>query len=139
QDFFSKYSIYNLETQSLRGINAHSRIMPLGIYGEGLDVLLGDFSKEEWEELMQYSHLISWLDDIVIDASDKLKFDGHKLGRSSSILYFRDKYMSKRNNIFAAENSNEGVLHILFYLALFISKKTPTFFAIDNIETALNP
>lgn len=137
--FFSKYAIYNLDTQALRGINTQSKVMPLGIFGEGLDVLLNDFSKEEWAELMEYNHLISWLDDIVIDASDKLKFDGHKLGRSNSILYFRDKYMSKRNNVFAAENSNEGVLHILFYLALFISKKTPTFFAIDNIETALNP
>ena len=27
----------------------------------------------------------------------------------------------------------------LFYLALFISNKTPNLFAIDNIETALNP
>lgn len=138
-NYTKDYLIYNLDTQALRGINNNSRTMPLGIYGEGLDVLLGDFSKEEWEELMEYSSLISWLDDIVIDKSDKLKFDGHKLGRSTSILYFRDKYMSKKNNIFAAENSNEGVLHILFYLALFISKKTPKFFAIDNIETALNP
>jgi predicted ATPase len=137
--FFVPFLIYNLDTQALRGINNNSKVMPLGIYGEGLDVLLSDFSKEEWEELMGYNHLISWLDDIVIDKSDKLKFEGHKLGRSTSILYFRDKYMSRKNNVFAAENSNEGVLHILFYLALFISKKTPKFFAIDNIETALNP
>jgi len=47
--------------------------------------------------------------------------------------------MSKQNNTLSAENSNEGVLHVLFYLALFISSKTPRFFGIDNIETALNP
>lgn len=47
--------------------------------------------------------------------------------------------MSKKNNIFSAENTNEGILHILFYLSLFISKKTPKFFAIDNIEKSLNP
>ena len=47
--------------------------------------------------------------------------------------------MRKNNNVFSAENANEGALHILFYLALFISKKTPVFFAVDNIETALNP
>lgn len=28
---------------------------------------------------------------------------------------------------------------MLFYLTLFISKKTPDFFAIDNIENGLNP
>ena len=138
-DFLAQYAIYNLDTQSLRGVSASSLKTPLGIYGEGLDVLLNDFSKEEWEELLQYSHLISWLENIVLDKGDNLKFKGHKLGRSNSILYFRDKYMRKNNNVFAAENSNEGVLHVLFYLALFISKKTPKFFAIDNIETALNP
>jgi AAA15 family ATPase/GTPase len=137
--FLTQYAIFNLDTQSLRGVSSSSLKTPLGIYGEGLDILLNDFSKEEWEELLQYSHLISWLEEIVIDKGDKLKFKGHKLGRSNSILYFRDKYMRKNNNVFAAENSNEGVLHVLFYLALFISKKTPKFFAIDNIETALNP
>ncbi|MNR00124.1 hypothetical protein D3C85_1158850 [compost metagenome] len=64
---------------------------------------------------------------------------GLKPGRSSSTLYFKDKFMLKSNNTFSAENSNEGILHVLFYLSLFISKKTPKFFAIDNIETALNP
>ena len=47
--------------------------------------------------------------------------------------------MKKGNNVFSAENANEGILHVLFYLALFLSNKTPPIFAIDNIETALNP
>ncbi|MBK8625794.1 MAG: ATP-binding protein [Saprospiraceae bacterium] len=47
--------------------------------------------------------------------------------------------MAKGNNVFSIENANEGILHILFYLALMISKKTPKFFAIDNIESCLNP
>lgn len=137
--FFEKYAIYNLETQALRGITNHSKLIPLGINGEGLDILLNDFSEEEWNELLEYKYLISWLEDIETDTNDVRKYKGHKLGRSNSILYFKDKFMSRKNNIFAAENSNEGILHILFYLALIISKKTPKFFAIDNIETALNP
>ncbi len=47
--------------------------------------------------------------------------------------------MRKRANIFSAENANEGILHALFYLTLFISDRTPAIFGIDNIETALNP
>jgi AAA15 family ATPase/GTPase len=137
--YLSKFLIFNLNTQSLRGILNISKEIPLGINGEGLDLLLHDFSKEEWEELREYSYLINWLDDIIVDDADTLKYKGHKLGRSSSFLYFKDKYMRKNNNVFAAENSNEGVLSILFYLTLFISKKTPKFFAIDNIETSLNP
>ncbi|HAN78121.1 MAG TPA: recombinase RecF [Bacteroidales bacterium] len=138
-EFLTRFLIYNINTQSLRGIINNSKEIPLGINGEGLDILLHDFSKKEWEELKQYNHLISWLDEILIDETDSLKFKGHKLGRSSSFLYFKDKYMRKNNNIFAAENSNEGVLNILFYLALLISRKTPKFFAIDNIESSLNP
>ncbi len=137
--YLENYTIYNLETQALRGITNHSKLIPLGINGEGLDILLNDFSAEEWEELLEYKYLISWLEDIETDTNDVRKYKGHKLGRSNSILYFKDKFMSRKNNVFAAENSNEGILHILFYLALIISKKTPKFFAIDNIETALNP
>jgi predicted ATPase len=47
--------------------------------------------------------------------------------------------MPKSNNTFSLENANEGILHILFYLAAMISKRTPKFFAIDNIESCLNP
>jgi AAA15 family ATPase/GTPase len=137
--FLKSYLIYNLNTQALRSISTESKEVPLGIYGEGLDVLLNDFSVEEWQILKKYNYLIDWLDEIVIDKGDKLKYEGHKLGRSNSVMYFRDKFMRKNNNVFAAENSNEGILHILFYLALIISKKTPRFFAIDNIESALNP
>lgn len=137
--YLTKFLIFNLNTQSLRGISNNSKEIPLGINGEGLDLLLHDFSEKEWNELKQYSYLIEWLADIVVDEDDKLKYKGHKLGRSSSFLYFKDKYMRKNNNVFAAENSNEGVLNILFYLALMISKKTPDFFAIDNVEASLNP
>jgi AAA15 family ATPase/GTPase len=139
QQDLTHYLIFNLNTAALRGLTQSSLTVPLGINGEGLDMLLHDFGKPEWLLLKKYSALISWLDEIIIDETDSLKFKGHKLGRSHSFLYFRDKYMRKDNNVFAAENSNEGVLHILFYLALFISPKTPSFFAIDNIESSLNP
>ncbi len=133
------FIIYNLSSQALRGIENNSKKQPLGIYGEGLDILLANFNKQEREELKEFSYLISWLEDIIIDEKDTLKYKGHKLGRSSSELYFRDEFMRKKNNVFSAENANEGALYMLFYLALFISEKTPNFFAIDNLETALNP
>ncbi|QTE40298.1 AAA family ATPase [Mucilaginibacter gossypii] len=134
----SDFLIYNINTNSLRGINNDSKKQPLGINGEGLDVLLSTFSKNKLDELTKLN-FISWLKKIDIDASDALKNKGYKLGRSNSELYFMDKFMQKKNNLFAAENANEGALHVLFYLALFISEKTPKFFAIDNIENALNP
>lgn len=136
--FISDFLIYNISTNALRGINNDSKKQPLGINGEGLDLLISTFSEQQLEELRE-SNFISWLKDIHIDLGDTLKYKGYKLGRSTSNLYFIDKYMQKKNNMFAAENVNEGALHVLFYLTLFISDRTPSFFAVDNIETALNP
>ncbi len=135
---FRQYKIFNLSTRILRGIGGTSFEIP-GIHGENLDILISNFSEQEFHKLLDNSHFISWLEDIVIDREGGLRLEGHNLNLSQSKLYFRDKFMEKKNNIFSAENANEGILHVLFYLALFISKRTPKFFAIDNIETALNP
>jgi len=136
----SDYSIFDINTKSLRGVaQSDSKKTPLGINGEGLDLLIANFSSLERQQLSKCLSFFDWLDEIIADKEDKYKLTGLKPGRSISTLYFKDKYMMKNNNTFSAENSNEGVLHVLFYLALFISTKTPNLFAIDNIETALNP
>ncbi len=138
-DTIRNFLIYSVNSNALRGITNYSKQQPLGIFGEGIDVLINNFTDSEKSELKRHSSLIGWLKDISTDDFDVLKNYGYKLGRSSSILYFYDKYMKKGNNQFSAENANEGALYLLFYISLFISNKTPDFFAIDNIETALNP
>ncbi len=137
-DILDKYVIYQPKTDVLKGIGGTSYLHP-GIHGENLDALIAGFSENEFKELLSHSFFIYWLDDIIIDKEGGLRLGGHNLNLSQSKLYFRDKFMQKKNNIFSAESANEGILHVLFYLALFISKRTPEFFAIDNIETALNP
>ncbi|KFA91067.1 AAA family ATPase [Archangium violaceum] len=139
QKQLKSFCIYNLNPLALRGIQNTSRRLPLGINGENLDVFLEGLTQAQRRELVRYSKFIPWFDNLLIDTQDELKFKGHKLGRSTSRLYFRDRFMKKGNNVFSAENANEGILHTLFYLALFLSDKTPPIFAIDNIETALNP
>ena len=133
------FAIYNIHALALRGIESASKKAPLGIYGENLDVLIASFDKAERNEILRRAKMISWLSDVIVDAGDELKFQDYKLGRSASTLYFKDKFMRRSGNIFSAENANEGILHVLFYLALFISKNTPAVFGIDNVETALNP
>lgn len=137
--FFKNFCIFSLDTQVLRGLHFYSNKKPLGIYGEGLDILLASMSNEEQEELHKYMYLIDWLEDYQVGEDEALKAKGFKLGKSKSQLYFHDKFMQNSNNCLSSENANEGALHILFYLALVISSKTPLFFAIDNIETSLNP
>lgn len=135
------YAIFDLNTKSLRGVTpADSRKTPLGINGEGLDLLIATFNAYEKDFLDATSQMFfDWLAKIQTEKDEKVKTSGLKAGRSLSTLYFTDRFMQKKNDTFSAENSNEGILHALFYLALFISNKTPNLFAIDNIETALNP
>jgi len=140
QKMLTEYAIFDLNTRSLRGVTpSESRKTPLGLNGEGLDLLISSFNAYERDFLTQCEEFFKWLDEIITDKDDKNKSLGLKPGRSTSTLYFTDRFMLKKNNILSAENSNEGILHVLFYLALFISNKTPKLFAIDNIETALNP
>ncbi|MDB4919166.1 AAA family ATPase [Mucilaginibacter sp.] len=139
-EILSEYGIFDLNTKSLRGITpSDSRKTPLGLNGEGLDLLISSFNSFERDYLKKSEMFFKWLDGIISDKDDKNKLLGLKPGRSTSTLYFSDKYMLKKNNVLSAENSNEGILHVLFYLSLFISNKTPKLFGIDNIETALNP
>ena len=138
--YISRYAIYSPNIDVLRGLTSASTLYPLGIHGEGLDVLLSQLPKKDIAEIEDIAqHYISWIEDLVYDSHDLLKYRGYKLGRSNSNLYFTDKFMRRRNNFFSAENANEGALVLLFYLALIVSKSTPRFFAIDNIDSGLNP
>ncbi|WP_316824717.1 AAA family ATPase [Pedobacter miscanthi] len=138
-ELLSDYAIYDINTATLRGISGiESRKTPLGLNGEGLDLLISGLNKED-RNYINNQFYFSWLAEIIADKKEDPKLKGLKPGRSKSNLYFRDKFMRQENNIFSAENSNEGILHVLFYLNLFMSNNTPTIFAIDNIETALNP
>lgn len=140
QNMIFRYAIYSPDIDALRGLTSGATIYPLGLHGEGLDVLLGQLPKEDLGVVKDtVKQFVSWVDDMTFDFEGVFKFQGYKLGRSKSDLYFRDSFMQKKNNLFSAENANEGVLVLLFYLALLVSKSTPKFFAIDNIDTGLNP
>lgn len=135
-----KFEIYAPEIDALRGLSQTSTRIPIGIHGEGFDMLLNMLPNELRQEAAQEAHnCIDWMEKVTFDKDDVLKVEGYKLGRSTSHLFFSDKYMQRKNNFFSAENANEGALVVLFYLTLIMSDKTPKFFAIDNVDTRLNP
>lgn len=135
-----KFEIYVPEVDALRGLSQQSKRIPIGIHGEGFDVLLNMLPEELREEAAREAHnCIDWMKKITFDEDDILKVKGYKLGRSTSHLFFSDRFMKQKNNFFSAENANEGALVVLFYLTLIMSDKTPKFFAIDNVDMRLNP
>lgn len=121
---------YCPENYILRKYESESQIENLGINGEGLLRMLEKLYKEnKLDEIKENLALIDWFDDfeIVNDA-----FRG-------SYLRIKDRFLNEEMTYSSFKSVNEGFLFLLFYLTLFISDYTPKFFAIDNIDNALNP
>jgi predicted ATPase len=125
-----KFLIYSPENSSLRTFEEEGQIQPLGNKGQGLHKLLGvlNMSPDKINEIKQRLELIDWFDDFKVPNSDLER-----------VIQIKDRYLDKELPYFNQRSSNEGFLFLMFYFALFVSDDTPKFFAIDNIENALNP
>lgn len=127
------FIIYYPETTALRTFEKEGQILPLGVRGEGLLKLLRVMANEDgaaWSALQQNLELLDWLLGIDIDQSSAL------LEQS---LRIRDRFVAATLPPFDQRSANEGFLYLLFFFALILSKSTPRFFAIENVDTSLNP
>ena len=124
------FLIFTPEYSSLRTFEQEGQIQPLGNSGEGLLKLLQvlNDNPDKINEIKQRLELIDWFDDFKIPNSDLER-----------IIQVKDRYVDKELPYFNQRSSNEGFLFLMFYFALFVSDDTPKFFAVDNIENALNP
>ncbi|WP_103666581.1 AAA family ATPase [Pseudanabaena sp. BC1403] len=126
-----EFLIYSPENSSLRTFEEEGQVQPLGIKGQGLLKLLRilSSSSDKINEIKERLELIDWFDDFKI----------HQDSDIERTIQIKDRYLTKELPYFNQRSSNEGFLFLMFYFALFISDDTPKFFAIDNIENALNP
>ena len=130
----NNFQLYCPEESSLRKFDSEAQITPLGQKGEGLFRYLKELSLKKdvsfFETLNKSLHNIDW-------------YLGFKFPDDSFSNEFRveivDKYINDSLHFFDQRSTNEGFLYLLFYYTLFYSKQTPSFFAIDNIESSLNP
>lgn len=129
-----EFLIYSPEIYSLRTFEEEGQILPLGRNGEGLFKLLKVLSskknKKLLDEIKSKLKLIDWFSDFDISED---------LAPQEKRIQIKDKYLDKKLEYFDQKSSNEGFLFLLFYLCLFVSSDTPSFFAIDNIDVSLNP
>lgn len=132
---FQDYLIFSLEESILRKFDAENAIHPLGRNGEGLFAYLKEISQKEnglniLNEIKENLSILDWFDDWEIPRE--------QLSNDFS-LQIKDKYVSDTLRAFDQRSTNEVFLYLLFYLTLFISDETPSFFAIDNLEASFNP
>ncbi len=127
-----EFIIYSPENSMLRMFEREGQIEPLGINGEGLLKLLSVLSrrkdKSAIESIKESLRLLNWFDDFKISKSQVR-------GR----LQIFDQFLDPSAPDFDQRSANEGFLYLAFYFALFASDLTPRFFAIDNVDSSLNP
>lgn len=130
-----QFIIYSLEESKLRGADNSNRTYPLGRHGDGLFAYLKELSQkpeglEIFNEIKENLRVLDWFDDMEVPSGQlSMEFN----------LKLKDGYLADTINTFDQRSTNEGFLFLLFYLTLVISDETPSFFAIENIDTAFNP
>ncbi|MFL9839167.1 ATP-binding protein [Flavobacterium sp. ST-75] len=130
---FSNFLIYTPENYFLRRFEEEGQIYPIGIKGEGLFKHLVSLFKENdsfCQELCDNLKLINWFESLEVPSD---------LSFTEMRLNIKDKFLKDTIEYFDQRSANEGFLYLLFYFSLFLSNETPEFFAIDNIDNALNP
>lgn len=134
QKVLPTYLIFSPQENILRDQNTESPIQPLGVNGEGLF----QFLKEQWKNGNKelYEKLNSGLG--MLDWFDMFGLPNDLLSNEAK-LEIGDRYLKESLHNFDQHSTNKGFLFLLFYLTLFYSKETPSFFAIDNIEASFNP
>ncbi|TNJ06346.1 AAA family ATPase [Aeromonas veronii] len=129
-DWFSNFVIYSPENSALRNFYEEGQLEPLGVNGAGLLKLLKVINETDADALSDIKNalnLFGWYRNISIPSN---------LNKSNDKIEITDRYIS---SIIDQRSANEGFLFVLFYVALVVSKDTPKVFAIDNIDSSLNP
>lgn len=132
------FMVYTPDNTTLRTPPPESAIQPLGVKGQGLLKLLQSFVdpktdeklRDRLKDLKERLHLFGWFEDF--NAPDDT-------ATAQARLQIRDRWLAPERAVFDQRSANEGFLYLLFYFTLLMSWRTPKFFAIDNIDAALNP
>ncbi|MBR9971322.1 AAA family ATPase [Magnetospirillum sulfuroxidans] len=138
-----QYALYTPNTLALRGMVTDPQPRePVGLSGgllaEGFESLRRQVLEDNDGLFDDIVGLIDWVAsiDVVQTASSLLS---PSVPRAKSVLKFTDRFMRRSRNTLTAYDASEGALYVLFSAILCLSPASPRFFAIDNLDQALNP
>lgn len=159
-DEFADFRIYSPQTDYLRGIRAGQAYeAPIGLHGEGLAKAVSQVIKQFKGQhnggtdspldpkvvrdittlTLDLAFLPGWTRSFMVGKIDQ-KLVSQSIDQSSGdILYFYDRYMEEKRNTLSAYDSSEGTLFLLFMAVIMCHASAPRIFAVDNIDSALNP
>lgn len=137
------YRIYTPQTAVLRGV-AQDPVpqAPWGLHGGGLAETLDEWFRQQPEAHEQVREALrewfDWVDDVEVASTSK-RLVPPSLPMSRKILVFTDRYARQGRNQMTAYDASEGVLHVLFLLALVLHPDAPPLAAVDNVGYGLHP
>ena len=147
-DEFGRYAIYTPQTDILRG--ARSGLIdtaPFGLHGEGLPSALANVmlwmqdqkNRSVIHSALKLCFLPGWTNSVQVGKIDPKLVSRGIQEKNSDMVYFIDKFMNLKRNTLSVYDSSEGTLFLLFIALLLIHKDSPRYFALDNVDNALNP
>lgn len=142
---FSKYGIFQPNTMVLRGTVPDSNQMtPIGLNGGRLAEALQDLIKESDEDtffgtmyMEDVLEMIDWASNVSVDTPKKKNINSN-VPTTRQIIEFTDRYMRDTAR-FTGYDASEGALYVLFMLCLAMHPQSPSVFAVDSFDHALNP
>lgn len=138
------YAIFAPTTPILRGVEQDSSAKePLGLYGgrlaNALNEVIEDHHKKKSTDLLRFFNLMNWVQSFVTTTETDPELLSGQVPISGRKIRFSDKFMKANFNKLYAYDVSEGTLYVMFLLVLLTHDASPDFFALDNIDTALNP
>ena len=158
----SEFAIYSPQTDFLRGMQRGTvDIKPIGLHGEGLPqavrgliTQIKQLQKSESEpraglqqgsswrlkrQALDLAYLPRWASRVSVGRIDSHLVSRALLDPGEDTVYFIDRFMHLRRRTLSVYDSSEGTLFLLFIAVLLSHNESPTIFALDNVDSALNP
>jgi predicted ATPase len=134
------YAIYSPNTPALRAtVQDLQTRPPVGLVGgglaEGFEALKRAVDQDRLDDVLE---LIDWVSSASATESASAILSP-AIPRAKQVLKFTDRFMAASRNTLTAYDASEGALYVLFAAILCLSPASPSIFAIDNLDSALNP
>ena len=157
----SEYAIYSPQTDFLRGKTGSVDTPPVGLHGEGLPQavrgLIAQITKlknpksdskyssqqdHSWKlkrRALDLAYLPRWASGVRVGRIDSHLVPRALLDQGEDTVYFLDRFMHLKRRTLSVYDSSEGTLFLLFIAVLLAHDESPNLFALDNVDSALNP